>query len=569
MPTPLPSEAQEQLENEAESHIFIEPVKEAKRTLTLDQPKHRKWWHNATIYQIWVRSFYDSNDDGHGDLAGITAKLDYIAQLGVDAIWLSPIFESPSYHGYDTSDFYAIERDFGTMADFETLVTEAKARNIKVVLDLVLNHVSNQHPWFVKSAANDPAYRDYFVWQDSRPENWGSAWEHEVDPALVWHPSGEHFYYSVFSASQPDLNFDHPKVREEIEGVTQFWLNKGIDGFRLDAIRYLFEDGGMEGQADTERNIEYFTTFNARVKNINPNAMLVGEALTDTDTIGRYFQNGKGIDSAFDFGFGYLMESIFTETDTAIANRAEKAESIRDSLWQYIEARTLNRDVPDYFYASFLQNHDTDRLIAHWNNDINRARIAAGLLLTYPSTQYIYYGEEVGMNQAQVRGDDMYRRGLMQWSQADNAGFNTSGKRWLDNPAWFPWLDSFSPWWETYWKNTANDSSHVSAQITEENSLLSLYRSLISLRQTHSALRQPTSIHLYRDTGMAWVVNYVENNQSLWVILNLDPDMTTTFSLPTEISGEYVDLLTGKGVPTNKELQLASGQLLVLQKTKR
>lgn len=186
----------------------------AQDSIQLIQTASSKWWNNAITYQIWVRSFSDSDDDGTGDLIGLTQKLDYLKTLGVNTLWLSPIFESPSYHGYDTSDFYAIDPDLGTMDDYEDLIEKAKALNIRIILDITLNHVSEYHPWFQKSLAKDPVYDDYFIWKKNLPSNYGRAWNKTEESTAVWHKKEERndWYYGVFGWTQPDLNYKNKAV---------------------------------------------------------------------------------------------------------------------------------------------------------------------------------------------------------------------------------------------------------------------------------------------------------------------------------------------------------------------
>ncbi|MBP8228456.1 MAG: alpha-amylase, partial [Pararheinheimera sp.] len=215
------------------------------------------WWQDAVFYQIWPRSFYDTNGDGTGDFKGIEAKLPYLQDLGINAIWLTPMFEAPSYHGYDFTEFYQVEQDYGSMQDFEQLVQAAKAKNINIILDLVINHISDKHEWFQRSAKGEAPYKDYFVWRDELPsDGWGPAWSTEVKPEAVWHYNEERkaYYYAAFGASQPDLNLKHPDVIAEMKKMAKFWLDKGVAGFRLDAVRYVQEDGPQQ-RADTQGTI--------------------------------------------------------------------------------------------------------------------------------------------------------------------------------------------------------------------------------------------------------------------------------------------------------------------------
>jgi len=273
----------------------------------------KAWWQDAVFYEIWPRSFADSNADGHGDFNGIRAKIPYLQDLGVDALWLTPIFEAPSYHGYDFTEFYQVEADYGSMADFEALVQDAKAKNIRIILDLVINHISDQHDWFKRSAAGEAPYKDYFIWRDDLPvDGWGPAWDaSKVDPKVVWHfnSTRKAYYYAAFGASQPDLNLTHPDVVAEMKKMAKFWLDKGVAGFRLDAVRYAIEDG-PDGQADTVGTIAYWQDFSAYVRSIQPDAMLVGEAWADLPVAAKYYGDGKALDAGFDFDFGYKVLAL-------------------------------------------------------------------------------------------------------------------------------------------------------------------------------------------------------------------------------------------------------------------
>lgn len=199
------------------------------------------WWNNRVFYEVFVRSFYDSDGDGIGDLQGVIQKLDYLQELGVTGLWLMPVAQSPSYHGYDVMDYYAIEQDYGTNEDFLALMEAAHERDMVVIVDLVMNHTSNQHPWFIASAEGDPDYADFYIWEE-QPGRYTSPWG-----SNVWHPRDGRYYYGLFWEGMPDLNYENPAVTAEMQKVIDFWLEEmGVDGFRLDAIRHLIEDGSVQ-----------------------------------------------------------------------------------------------------------------------------------------------------------------------------------------------------------------------------------------------------------------------------------------------------------------------------------
>lgn len=558
----------------SEIHRDTATLPTPEKVISVAQTDASPWWQDAATYQIWVRSFYDSNNDGHGDLKGIEQKLDYIASLGVDAIWLSPIFESPSYHGYDTSNFYQVEKDFGTMEDFEQLLRAAKEKNIKVLLDLALNHVSEEHPWFQKSIAKDPVYDDYFIWSEKIPEGYGSAWESGVDPRAVWHTKEgrNSYYYGVFGWSQPDLNYQNPAVVAEAKAIVDFWLAKGVDGFRFDAIRYIIEEG-PNGQADTDGTMAFWRDYCSYIRNKWPNTFMVGEALTDTSAISTYYLDGHGFDQAFEFGFNHLVASVLnskaqsnTEPLDVLFN-STRSTSVRSALWENLTARYQHTNTPGHFFASFLNNHDNDRITTLFAGDAARAKLAASLLLLSPGPIYIYYGEEIGMDQ-HAQHDDMYRRALMQWNNTSNAGFTQGNSRWLDDGNQFPWIENFTPWWKEYWHKTRSDtSSTVESQKNQDDSLLNLYRELLTLRLSNPTISSPASIGLYENTGMAWVVKYAKEGEELIIVINLDPKNSIEFVVPQPLLGKYTNLRNDQKIDFHGKMRLATGEIMVLEES--
>src|SRR5690606_35544618 len=338
-----------------------------------------EWWHDAIIYEIWPRSFYDADGDGSGDFNGMTSKLDYLQDLGVDGIWLTPVFEAPSYHGYDFQDFYSVESDYGTMAEFENFIAQAHKRDIKVILDLVLNHISDKHDWFIKSANKEKGYEDYFIWRDERPASgWGQPWSSESNPAAVWHwnETRKAYYYGAFGSSQPDLNLTKQVVSVGLNNLATCWLEKGVDGFRLDAVRYAVEEGGYPLQADTQGTIDYWTLFTKHVKSVKPDALLVAEAWADMKTIGRYRDNGEGLDSAFDFDFGTMVIDILNPQVKRSADFGTLGDNTmqqnRENLWANLQARKAA--APISYFSPFLTNHDQNRIMLSLDNDMSKAK---------------------------------------------------------------------------------------------------------------------------------------------------------------------------------------------------
>lgn len=536
-------------------------------TLQLEAETAPRWWHGATVYEIWPRSFQDSDGDGNGDFNGMTAKLDDLKTLGVDAIWLTPVFEAPSYHGYDFQDFFAVERDYGTMADFERFIAEAHKRDMKVILDLVLNHVSDQHPWFLASAKKVKGYEDAFIWRTTRPDGWGQAWSNQPNPEAVWHWNEQRraYYYGAFGNSQPDLNLRNPAVVNELDAVAAFWLKKGVDGFRLDAVRYAIEDGPLAQQADTPATIDYWTAFAKKVKAINPDALLVGEAWASLETGGRYRNGGRGLDSVFDFDFGNIVIAILnpdserradfgTVSDTDVSRK-------RDSLWANLKQRA--DAAPMGYFAPFLTNHDQNRIMHTLGGDTAKAKLAAGLLLTSPGTAYLYYGEEIGMSQYKT-GEDRYRRAPMQWTEDKGAGFNATGKTWIDLPAPRGYRGDQGAWWAKYWKQQRSQGHSVAAQQADPSSLYRHYQRLLAVRNANPELKQPTELRYYPVSAPdVWVLHASSPAGDAWVVINLDPAKPVAFPVPTELQGTRTDQISGEPKTLGQNFDLQPGETLV------
>ena len=539
------------------------PAASAYQSLTLDTGTQR-WWDSATVYEIWPRSFKDSDGDGNGDFNGMTSKLDYLKDFGVDAIWLTPMFEAPSYHGYDFQDFYSVERDYGTMAEFEHFIAESHKRDIKVILDLVLNHISDQHDWFLKSARKEPGYEDYFVWRDQRPAGWGQAWSDTVNSEAVWHwnDTRKAYYYGAFGASQPDVNLRNPKVVADLDALAAFWLKKGVDGFRLDAVRYAIEDGPLSQQADTQATLDYWTGFTQRVKAINPEALLVGEAWTALHITGRYRNDGKGLDAAYDFDFGNIVIDILNpkavrRADFGTLSNSDVSQK-RESLWANLQQRATA--APMGYFSPFLTNHDQNRIMHTLQGDAAKARIAASLLLTSPGTAYLYYGEEIGMSQHNI-GEDRYRRAPMQWTDDANAGFNTTDRSWVDLPAPQGYRGEQGAWWSNYWKQQRGKGHSVAAQQADPASLYSHYKRLLAVRRQNPSLQQPQELRYYPvSESNAWVLQARGNGRETWVVVNLDPAKAVTFDVPAALRGERVEQLSGAKKILGDRVMLNGGE---------
>ncbi len=426
------------------------------------------WARGAVFYEVFVRSFVDSNGDGIGDLQGLTAKLDYLndgdpatdSDLGVDALWLMPVFDSPSYHGYDTVDYERIEPDYGNGEDFDRFLDEAHRRGIRVILDFVMNHSSSQHPWFIDSASSPAsAHRDWYVWRADDP-GWTQPWGGSNH---TWHEKNHAFYYGIFWGGMPDLNFSTPAVRQEIERLGALWLARGVDGFRLDATRHLFANGPGELQNDQPETHVFLKEWAAGVRRQKPQSVLVGENWTTTEKIAAYFgstakvKGGDELPMSFNFP---LSEAIVKAVhDGEAAGIAAKLQEM---------AELYPAGIID---APFLTNHDMTRLATLLGNDAAKLRSAAAILLTLPGAPFLYYGEEIGLQNGPA-GNDENKRTPMPWDASSGGGF-TSGRPWF----------AFAPG-----KETAN----VAAETEDAGSLLSLYRRLIRLRHSSRALQKGT-----------------------------------------------------------------------------
>lgn len=409
------------------------------------------WWNDAVFYEIFVRSFFDSSGDGTGDFSGLTEKLDYLNDgdpetdddLGITGIWLMPIHPSPSYHGYDVTDYKGVNSQFGSMDQFKTFVEEAQSRGIRVIIDFVLNHSSSQHPWFINSRNNVPGYREYYRWRTSHP-GYNGPWGQPV-----WHQHSSGYYYGLFWGGMPDINFDHEPVKDALFEAAQFWLNDvGVDGFRLDAVTYIFEDGSQ--LEHVEETFHFWEEFNTMVKQQNPDAVTVGEAWTNTEQILPYVTNNR-LDFAFEFD---LASSILNAVRSGNTSQLYAQMQKVYNSYNYLQ------------FGTFLTNHDQNRVMNELNDDWEKAKTAASIYLTLPGVPFLYYGEEVGMTGAKP---DPQIRTPMQWTDGPNAGFTTGS----------PWINL----------NTDYQIRNVAVQREDPESLFNTYRRLIHLRNTQPALR--------------------------------------------------------------------------------
>ncbi len=465
-----------------------------------------RWYHQAIGYEIFVRSFYDSNGDGIGDLAGIIEKLDYINDgnpdggndLGATLLWLMPTFPSPSYHGYDVTDYRGVHPDYGTMDDLKELVQECDQRGIKVILDLVLNHSSNEHPWFIASANGNQSRRNWYLWSDL-PQNWKRPFG---GGANTWHQSGDQYYYGIFWSGMPDLNYSHEPVRQEMADVARFWLDEvGIAGYRLDAVRYMVEEGPDQLQ-DTAATMTFWRTFATAIHEAHPDALLLGEAWAGNQIAAQYHVGGQGLDLTFDFD---LMEAVMGGI------LAEDATDIENVLCRYTGQFPAGDGD-----ATFLGNHDLVRVASRLQENAALMRLGAMLLFTLPGLPVVYYGQEIGMTNGALAKDE-HKRLPMQWDGTNQAGFTTG-----------------TPW-TTINANAA--TINVAAQLADPASLLSLYRTLIGLRRNHEALASGGFSPLPATSKTAydlWGFVRTSPDEALAVLVNLSdgPALDARLTLP-------------------------------------
>ncbi len=464
---------------------------------TPETSKGSPWWNHTVFYEIFVRSFRDSDGDGVGDFNGVTEKLDYLQELGVKGLWLMPIHPSPSYHGYDVTDYYAVNPDYGTMDDFKRLLEEAHKRDIKVIIDLVLNHTSSQHPWFKNALETGSEYHDWYKWSDTDPRTrgpWGATAWYKASNGL--------YYYAIFWDQMPDLNYDNEAVQEEAKRVTSFWLSEvGVDGFRLDAVRYLAEDQQL---ADSDANHTYLEDWGTYYRSLKPQTFTVGEAWTDNANVKEYIESNSQLDAAFNFDLAAAILKALNESNNS---------ALRFLL------QTTVRDFPEQDNANFLTNHDMPRVINQLGQNLEKAKAAAGILLTAPGIPFLYYGEEIGMMGS--KPDELIRT-PMQWSGKEGAGF-TDGVPWEAINADY---------------NTIN----VDAQTGDTSSLLEHYRSLIQLRNAHPALQAGETY--VAESNSSKLVSYLRTSEeeTVLVVINIDDAPVTEYELNLStgpLSGSY------------------------------
>ena len=556
------------------------------------QPLAKRWWHNAVVYQIYPRSFNDSNGDGIGDIKGIIEKLDYIRDLGANVIWLSPVYQSPmDDNGYDISDYQNIAPEFGTMQDMDSLIAEADKRGIKIMMDLVVNHTSDEHPWFIESRrSKDNPKRDWYIWKDpksdgSEPNNWESFFKPK---AWTLDETTGQYYLHIFSDRQPDLNWANPEVREAVYEMMHFWLKKGLGGFRMDVINMIGKpsdypdatifDQGVAGWEHWSNNLlvhQYLREMHDKVLT-HYDVLTVGETPFTTTLDGRFYSNPARNEISMIFQFEHV--SIDREEHNAVKKEFD--------LVQYKEIMTRwQEDLYQKGWNSlYWSNHDQPRTVSRYGCDSAQYRVVSAKMLAtvlhmMSGTPYIYQGEEIGMTNKHFNSIDefndlmakfhyqkMIARGVsdqdaiaflndfsrdharvpIQWNDQANAGF-TSGTPWL------PLNDNYQ---------------HINAEqvVSDEDSIYHHYRQLIALRQGDDYGDVIVyGAHQLLDLGDSEVYAYQRNHQgkTLLTIANF-----TDKSLKRSYQGKVANLLINNcaGVVDDLiNLQLQPYQALVVE----
>ena len=501
----------------------------------------KKWWKEAVAYQIYPRSFMDSNNDGIGDLQGIISKLDYLKDLGIDVIWICPVYKSPNDdNGYDISDYQDIMSDFGTMEDFNELLSEIHKRNMKIIIDLVINHTSDEHPWFIESrSSKQNPKRDWYIWREGKdnkePNNWesifkGSAWEYDENT--------KEYYLHLFSKKQPDLNWENEDMRNEIYKMINWWLDKGIDGFRVDAISHINKEEGLVDM-DNPDNLKYVPSFDKHMnvegihdylRELKENTfskydiMTVGEANgvkaeQATDWVGE--NDGK-----FNMLFQFEHIDLWNSSEFNLPNLKK--------VWNKWQVNLEN----DGWNALFIENHDITRVVSSWGDDtrfLKESAKALGLLyFMHKGTQFIYQGQEIGMTNVKFNDINEYDdiRSINEYNQLINQGmspkdalehiWNTSRDNTRTPMQWDDSLNAgFSksnPWIHV---NPNYKYINVKEQLEDDDSILNFYKKMIKIKKSSECLIYGKYNLILEDDTNIFAYERILNDEKFLVICNL------------------------------------------------
>lgn len=554
----------------------------------------KRWWKESVVYQIYPRSFCDSNGDGIGDLNGITGKLDYLKELGIDVIWLSPVYKSPNDdNGYDISDYQAIMDEFGTMEDFDRMLATAHEKGIKIMMDLVVNHTSDEHKWFIESRkSTDNPYRDYYIWRPvkedgSLPNNWGSCFS---GPAWEYDKTTDMYFLHLFSKKQPDLNWDNPAVRQDVFDMMNWWLKKGVDGFRMDVISLISKEPGLP---DKEPGINGYATFNVSANGPHVHEYLQEmrqKALNNADTITVGECSGVTLEEAKKYARSdekelnmvFQFEHMDVDSDEKAGKWTTRKMDLRDlkkilTRWQ--------KGLQDIAWNSlYWENHDQPRSVSRFGNDSDEYReISAKMLATcihmMQGTPYVYQGEELGMTncpfntldnfrdlesinafhelteQGKMTKEDMmaaigYKgrdnaRTPMQWDDSAYAGFSTANPWIMVNP--------------NYTKINAKD------QINREDSVFKYYQKLIKLRHESELIVYGTYDLILDDDKDIYAYIRTLGDEKLIVYCNFSEN-TREVELPEEFVNKKVLISNYSDAKANQKITLRPYEAIVIQK---
>ncbi len=502
------------------------------KEVTVIDDNYRTW------YEIFVYSFCDSDGDQVGDLQGVISKLDYIADLGFNGIWLMPIMPSPSYHKYDVKDYREIEAEYGTMADFEELVTECDKRGIKLIIDLVLNHTSSEHPWFVEAcsyleslesgaepSAEECPYYEYYHFVKGNPNS------------DTWYQVGstDYYYEGVFWSGMPDVNFESQALRKEFEGIVDFWLDKGVGGFRLDAVKEFYSGAAS-------KNVEVLTWLNDYVKSVKSDAYMVGEAWEGLGTFAQYY--ASGIDSFFNFEFagptGVVTKTLTFSGETNSAQAYAKALGrVQNAIREYRE---------DAIDAPFFVNHDMARAAGYMQYDIRKVKMAAPLNILMSGSAFVYYGEEIGMSGS---GRDENKRAPMYWSSDAQAKGMTKGP-----------LDM---------EPQENQFACAEEQMKAEDSIYSFYKDTILLRNQNPEIARGTVARLEEVTDQdIAAISKTYDGKTIYLLYNISETEEKQVTMSAEQYGEleiggYLSVDGGEVTMKDGVVTLPSYSVVVLR----
>ena len=554
----------------------------------------KRWWKESVVYQIYPRSFCDSNGDGIGDLNGITGKLDYLKELGIDVIWLSPVYKSPNDdNGYDISDYQAIMDEFGTMEDFDRMLATAHEKGIKIMMDLVVNHTSDEHKWFIESRkSTDNPYRDYYIWRPAKedgslPNNWGSCFS---GPAWEYDKTTDMYFLHLFSKKQPDLNWDNPAVRQDVFDMMNWWLKKGVDGFRMDVISLISKEPGLP---DKETGINGYATFNVSANGPHVHEYLQEmrqKALNNADTITVGECSGVTLEEAKKYARSdekeLNMVFQFEHMDVDSDEKAGKWTTKKMDLGNLKKILTRwQKGLQDIAWNSlYWENHDQPRSVSRFGNDSDEYReISAKMLATcihmMQGTPYVYQGEELGMTncpfntldnfrdlesinafhelteQGKMTEEDMmaaigYKgrdnaRTPMQWDDSAYAGFSTTNPWIMVNP--------------NYTKINAKD------QVNREDSVFKYYQKLIKLRHESELIVYGTYDLILDDDKDIYAYIRTLGDEKLIVYCNFSEN-TREVELPEEFVNKKVLISNYSDAKANQKITLRPYEAIVIQK---